>query len=429
MRRLESNGWMRRRRGAPLALVLLLGPLGPAFASRDLGGDRAWSRELQRRGVDPSSVPDPLAWDDEMRNLARRVAGAGVPLERLARIQRELFDETKFPYDENARTTLTAREAFERRTGNCVSFTNLFLALARSIGLVARPALLAHVGESEKHGDLVVVNRHIVAVWEHGGRATVFDFNRRRHDPRVGLDLLDDLGLTAVFLNNRGAEELLAGEQERARAWLETATRVEPDFAPAHANLGVVRRALGDPSGAFEAYREALEIEPRDATTLMNLAALYRSSGREPEAQAALRAASLRGASPWLLVMRGDLEAGVGRAGRAVRLYRKAVAEFRHDPELHVALARGEIACNRPTRARRALLRALELAPDHPVALRMLDELTAKHAGASRPSNDPTSTSEPASPPGVLSHTTTRPTAPGSMGQSAPRSTAPCADA
>jgi tetratricopeptide (TPR) repeat protein len=346
-----------------------------------------------------------------MQSLARRVAGAGTPLERLLRIQRELFDETKFPYDESARTTLTAREAFERRTGNCVSFTSLFLALARSIGLPARPALLERIGESEKQGDLVVVNRHIVAVWEHGGRATVFDFNRRRHDSRVGLRLLDDLGLTAVFLNNRGAEELLAGRAEHAREWLETATSVDPDFAPAHANLGVVRRALGDGPGAFEAYRVALEIEPRDASTLMNLAALYRSTGREAEAQAALRAASLRGASPWLLVMRGDLEAGVGRPRRAVRLYRKAVSEFRLDPDLHVALARGELARNRPARARRSLLRALDLVPDHPEALRMLAALTVKHeGGAPSPApNDATRSRDRPAAPGAASRTTTRP--------------------
>jgi len=334
-----------------------------------------WEREVRRHGVEPSDITNPLLYTDEMRHAAQRVAGAGSTLDRLRALQSHLFNEKSFPYDYETRATLTAIEAFESRTGNCVSFTNLFIALARSLGLPVRAALVTRPGDVEKRGELIVVNNHVVAVYEHSGGATVYDFNRFTDRHRVGLTIIGDAWMTAIYLNNRGAEELLAGRPEAALGYLGSAVRLAPDFAAALGNLGVVRRRVGDTEGAFRAYRAALEIEPRYSTILANLAVLYRSQGREAEARAALQAADLSAATPYVLVIRGDFELSDGRVGEALRLYRQAARLDRELPEPQLAIARGELARGRTEKARKALLRVLELEPQNRLAARMLEDL------------------------------------------------------
>lgn len=334
-----------------------------------------WEREIRRRGVDPAGLTNPLHYTDEMRRDAQHVAGAGSTLDRLRALQSHLFNEKRFPFDYETRVTLTAVEAFESHSGNCVSFTNLFIALARSLGLPVRAALVTRPGDVEKEGELIVVNNHVVAVYEHSGGATVFDFNQSTEHHRVGLRIIGDAWMTAIYLNNRGAEELLAGRPEAALGYLDDAVRLAPDFTAALGNLGVVRRRLDDVEGAFQAYRAALEVEPRYSTILANLAVLYRSQGREAEARAALRAADLRGATPYMLIIRGDFEMGDGRVDEALRLYRQAARLGKDLPDPHLAVARGELARGRPERARRALLRVLAIEPENPMATRLMKEI------------------------------------------------------
>jgi Tfp pilus assembly protein PilF len=310
-----------------------------------------------------------------MRQTARRIVGPGGTVERLYVLQRHLFNEEAFPYAHDSRITYTAIEAFEARTGNCVSFTNLFIALARSVGYSVRAALVIEPGDVEEEGELIVVNNHIVAVYQHDRGATIFDFNRAAERRIVGLDIIGDPVVTGVYLNNRGAEELFAGRAEAALRHLETAVKLAPEFAAAYGNLGIVRRRLGDVEGAFAAYRRALEIEPRHSTILTNLAVLYRALGREVEARAALRAADLRGASPYLLIIRGDFELAEGRHREALRLYGQAARMSPGLPGPWLAIARAEIARGRTGRARKALHRVLEIDPENELAARLLEEL------------------------------------------------------
>lgn len=337
--------------------------------------NRRWEREIRRRGVDPQSIENPLAYTPEMREVASRAAGSGGPLEKLRRLQDYLFDKKQFPFNFESSGTHTAVEAFETRNGNCVSFTSLFIALARSVGIEAAAALLVIPGDIERERNLIVVNNHIVAIYEHGGGATVFDFNLQRESERPGLRVLDDLEITAVYLNNLGAAELFGGHPDSAERYLEDAIKIAPGFSPAYGNLGVLKRQAGDTAGALDAYRRALEFAPRDPTILNNLAALYRSMGLETEARSALRAADLRQASAYMFVARGDLELVEKRYRRAKRLYRIAARMARNSPEPLLGIARVEIARGRYAAARKALLRALDDDPDNELAHRLMEKV------------------------------------------------------
>jgi tetratricopeptide (TPR) repeat protein len=342
----------------------------------------AWSQELIRRGVDVREVPNPLAVGEPIHQMAEEFAGIGTPVERMQRLQRAFFDEKNFPFRYANRGTFTAAEAFARREGNCLSFTNLFVAMGRSIGIPITTALVTRTQASEREGDLIIVNNHVVAALPYGTEWQYFDFDRRPHDrPKFYLPL-DDLWITALYLNNRGADELRLGHPDIALRRFEDATKLAPRFAASWGNVGVARRRLGDVQGAFDAYAQALAISADDPTILGNLASLYRSIGKESEAQMALKAVNVSHATPHVLIVRGDLELAQGRTKGAIRLYKRARALSPKLADPWVALARADLARSRPESARKDLEKALTLEPGHLEASSLLVVLKRRQASA-----------------------------------------------
>jgi len=357
------------------ALLASVSACSAATLKRHGSEVRTWEQEVRRRGLDPATLMNPLAISDELREAARAAVGSGTEFEKLRRLHRFLFDEEGFPFEYRSAGTYSAIEAYRLRRGNCASFTILFIAMARSVGLPVRAALPKVTPRVEKVGDLVVVSDHIVAMYKRPGGADVFDFAPSRESRLVGLRPIDDMWISAVYFNNLGAEALMDGDLQSASTHLQHAVTLVPDFASALGNLGLVRLRLGDVNGAFEAYRQSLEIDPESETVLHNLASLYLSLGRVAEARTAVAATGRHGRDPFTLLLHGDFEMRDGKIRRALRLYRRAA---RTNPELadtHLAVGRAEMARGRTAAARKAMVRALAVEPDNADALDALAKL------------------------------------------------------
>jgi len=338
----------------------------------------AWTKGLLRRGVDPERVQNPIEITPEIKAAAESYSGGvGGTIDELRRIQSALFDSKKFTFDYEATLTETAAEALAARRGNCVSFTNLFIAMARSRGLAVKAGYMTPRITGVRHGDLVYVTTHVVAVFALHDRSVVFDFYRTREEPSARIRLLDDFELASLLLNNRAVEALSSGEYAVAETRLNDVLKLAPSFAAAYGNLGVLRRRRGDTAGAFDAYRSALALDPRDPSVLGNLAALYRSLGRDREAKAALELADMSRATPYTLLARGDLEAADGRVDAALRFYKRAARLDPKNAEAQVSIARVAHGAGRDDVARRAAGRALKLEPENADAAKILAELPA----------------------------------------------------
>ena len=68
--------------------------------------------------------------------------------------------------------TKTVTETFEERNGNCLSFTTMFVAMARYIGLPAAFQEVETQSSWDKKGEVVINNRHMNAVVAVHGRVS-----------------------------------------------------------------------------------------------------------------------------------------------------------------------------------------------------------------------------------------------------------------
>lgn len=360
-----------------LSITLLTGlALGCAAGKRYAAPvGAAWERTLSRHEIDPGIVENPLEPHATIDEAAREMAGRKTPAEQLTRIQEGLFALGGPAFEYDATQTLTARQALERRAGNCMSFTSLFIAMGRSLGYRLQAALPRATPRSEKTDDLIVVNTHVVAVYLHAGGATIYDFSRARSGAPTSVDIIDDLQLTALFLNNRGVQSLRSADLHDAVTRLDAATRLWPEFAGAWGNLAVAKRRMGDRAGALRAYDRALDADPGNPTVLANLAALYQQLDLHAQATTALNASRVLTAAPDVLLVQGDLQAQLGELGTALKLYRRAhgLDPVRVAPLIRIA--RTELQRGHTARARRAALRASQLSPESPEVARILERI------------------------------------------------------
>lgn len=374
---------IRGRLPFALAAALAAGLTGCASLERSPGfavSPERWRAGVARRGVDPAEVPNPMEATPAMTAAARELAGTGNDEEKLAHMHRAILEGRTFTFEYAKGSTFSAAEAFEKRHGNCVSFTNLFIALGRSFGIRLQAALVSARGLSEREGDLIVTYNHMVAVHRlvDGRTMEVYDFYQLIEQPGSRYTLLDDWAVAAIRASNDGIAHLGRGEGAEAEHDLEIAVKLAPQLGSLRANLGLVKWKNGDVPGAFAQIRTGLEIEPHSPPLLQNLAALYVEQGKPAEARAALTALDQRQASPYALIVRGDLLLREGDTRAALRNYRDAAGL---DPKLAapwIAIARVELGRGRPAAARKAVEKALKREPENAEALQLADAVAER---------------------------------------------------
>ena len=121
-----------------------------------------------------------------------------------------------------------------------------------------------------------------------------------------------DPGYAAAW-NNLGLLQHRMGRYERAQACYRAALEADDSCCQAAFNLGSLHEDLSDLSTAIGWYRRALEMEPDDADAHFNLAGVLGKAG-QPDAAALhwRRYLELDLGSPWARIARSHLEEGSG---------------------------------------------------------------------------------------------------------------------
>ncbi len=348
--------------GLALALAGCAGNAGQVLERDHL------AQALRSRGLDPNAIVVPFELNDEMRAWVHETAPEELtPEVRLRRLRERLLDDEELSVEYIWGYTGTAIEVFEERQANCLSFTNLFVGMAREVGV---PVCYLEVGNVEtyrKEGDLVVVSDHIAVGYDVAHDALVFDFSQHglREDDKVRP--ISDLTAISMFYSNRGAEALQTGDVEESLRWSRTAVLLDPELAQAWVNLGVGRRRSGDPRGAEDAYKKSLEVDPRTASAYQNLTVLLTTEGRVEEAREyELTLQRSPSKNPYTYLSLGDISRRNGRLAEARRLYRRAIRLGCEVAECYAAFGQLAFAEGEVKTARRMLRKARKFDPENP---------------------------------------------------------------
>lgn len=183
--------------------------------------------------------------------------------------------------------TLTAGETFERRAGNCLSYTNLFVSLARLAGLSVSYQLVDIPPVWNAQGEWVVLDRHINVLVRRGGGDSrawtdqVVDFNIEDYQGNYPARLISDQEAHALYFNNLGVAAMQAQDTRRAFTHFHQALELGPGLSAAWVNLGALYARHGHEREADAAYRQALARTPGDKSALANLARLHARLGHD----------------------------------------------------------------------------------------------------------------------------------------------------
>ena len=310
--------------------------------------------------------------------LAENVAAGGPADARLHSLMDALFERGELGVSYSNERTTTAARTFELRSGNCLSFTLMFAALARHVGLEVRFREVGEVLSWDQRGAVLLNNKHLYTEVAIGRGVVAVDFipgaDKRYRQP----SLVDEDRVIAHFYSNLGAESLAAGAPQRALADLEQAIAIDETFGWAWSNLGVAYRLLGRPEEAEQAYLEAYRLDPTDATPLSNLSSLYAGQGRERKAARLERRVDRHRRRNPFYHHRLSLQASAaGKTKEAIGHMRRAIRRAPDDPRFRSRLAELYRSDGRREKAERSLELALLYSSD-PEAKERLERLLAQ---------------------------------------------------
>jgi len=305
------------------------------------------------------------ALDDEMRAFLTAHVSASENLTKLHQLVRAVVksDEFRIVYDDDTRS---AGETFRARRGNCLSFTSLFVALARESGLEASYQEVDVPPTWSLHDDSVVVSRHVNAlIHARPGSEHVVDFDMADFRAAYPRRAISDARAAAHFYSNLGVERMEAGAADEAYAHFMRALAMDRTLAQIWVNLGVWHRRAGEPALAEASYLEALRLEPREYVAISNLAQLHEREGRRELAHwYERRAAQYRLRNPYFRYEQAKRAYFIGDFADAVRQLREALRRADNDPAFFSLLGMTYRQLGNHEAAHAAFSRAMELAED-----------------------------------------------------------------
>jgi len=330
-----------------LPLLMLLGGMAgcstvaerPAAAPASLFVDSAFAAPSEL--VDATQV---FALSPAMR---RYLDVDMAPLLRKLGPQRGLVEalhrKAQLRLDYDTERTRNAAETFDVRSGNCLSLVVMTAAFAKALDQpIEYQALIGHEAWS-RDGNLSLINGHVnitvskrvidrIQGYDPEGWVRL-DFGALPLGRGAAMRTVSEATIVSMFMNNRAAEALVAGDRAQAYAYAREAVLQDTGNAGAVNTLAVIYRLHGLADAAERTLRHALVLDGEHRAALDNLARLLEAQGRDSEAVPLRQALRRIEAEPPF--QQFDL----GRAALARGDYAAArdhlLREMRRDPDYH----------------------------------------------------------------------------------------------
>ena len=244
--------------------------------------------------VSADEVPDVdlLHVSEPMRAfIAEEVGDVRVPTVKFRRLFRSLTRDGYFTANYIADSTRTAAETFHHKTGNCLSYTSMFIALAREADLDARFQIVRVPPNWDADSGYLIRYTHVNLVLKGfmydatNGQEFSVDFNDVLPDPDYPRYEISDEHATALYYANQSVANLRAGEMREAFAYLQKALDISPDNEDLWLNLGAFYGRLNKHEQALAAYKVALNLDPGSRGAISGLGRTHYLLGNLEEAE------------------------------------------------------------------------------------------------------------------------------------------------
>ena len=333
----------------------------------------------------------PYDINDEIRELARKsVDTLRTDSEKVRAIVNAIIGRTGMSISYDWLSNKTAQQVFYEGRGNCLAYSNLFIGMAREVGLEAVYVDVTTIERISKEAEVIVNNGHITAGVRNGPDLVMIDFTRTPEREYIGAKVIDDFEAIANYYNNQGflygyySETAgdMGDEFDPAAAELEMyqmALDVRPGFGRARNNLGVALRRRGRVEEAIAQYKLALEEDPKFAEARSNLGAAYYSQGRVDDAiQEFESAARVGGSNAYYYHHLGVIQYQQGHYEEALQQFKKAISRDGALADARYYLGETYMKLGDREKAIEAYRKTLEVDPNYLSARAKLDMLVTE---------------------------------------------------
>jgi tetratricopeptide repeat protein len=355
---------------AALAFCMLLAACAqPPVAQRP---EQLFSDHLFAAASERISAADVFALSDEMKHyLEIEMAGPLLAKGLHKGLIDALYSKNQLRLEYDAAITRNASQAFEARSGNCLSLVIMTAAFAKALGLSVQYQAAFIEPTWSRIGGIHFLSGHVNLTL--GGRSTgartaydagaqmTIDFLPAQELRGLRTWPLAEETIVAMYLNNRAAESLARGQLNDAYWWARAAIGQDPAFLSAYNTLGVVYLRHGDWPEAERVLANVLEREPGNAQALSNLALALEKLGRVAESGALQRRlAQIEPYPAFHFFDRGLAAMRLGDFKTARNLFAKEVDRDPYYHEFHFWLGVANLRLGNIAEARRHLALAVE---------------------------------------------------------------------
>lgn len=295
MGRMKMQGERLRKRELAGTVLLITGSvfagllLGGCASVRPVWDVHSLQQNLQQKltAEEMAELTVPYEIDDEIRDYAHAlVRHTGDSYQRAIMLVDAILQRDKLNISYTRVSNMPATEVFRSSNANCLSYTNLFIGMAREVNIHAVYVDVTEIEEIQEAGNIIVSNGHICAGIFHQNSFSLVDFSPNPRRRYVRYRVIDDREAIANYYNNLGYELAYHNRdgtnlsRDADLRYFELATRIKPDFAKAFNNLGVAHARRGSFAAAEKMYRRALALQHDFSEAYANLGNLYYKWGK-----------------------------------------------------------------------------------------------------------------------------------------------------
>ncbi len=324
-----------------------------------------------------------MALPSELRMRLQRdvIARSSSPRDRFESLLKLFHGANGLDLAYKGDATQTVAQTYTTRNANCLSFTMIFIALAREAGLDAQPQEIHRTLIWRQDGGILYRIDHINTVVRFNGSTRVVDVLENVVIPLESPEPISDRRLLAHYYNNLAMTYLEQRQFGNAQRYMEQALKLDPDHADNWSNSGVLDMYMKDLVSARRAFSRALEIDPKDINALTNMASLAERQGDISLAKSLRsRLEQLQETDPLYHFMQAELDEQSGDYPNAITHYYRAIHLQGNEPRFYDALARTYLKAGDQASALGALRQAARWSsgPERSEYRQRLESLKAK---------------------------------------------------